>query len=362
MILVSTFYNAGLAFRADTMHLHILGICGTFMGGLALLARAAGHTVTGCDAGVYPPMSTQLADQGITLIEGFDADQLGLQPDVYVIGNAITRGNPLLEAIFDAGAPYTSGPQWLGEHILPGRHVLAVAGTHGKTTTSSMLAWMLHCAGLQPGFLIGGVAHDLGVSAHYGPDSPYFVIEADEYDTALFDKRSKFLHYRPRTLILNNLEYDHADIFPDLAAIQTQFHHLVRTLPSTARIVHPAGCAAIDEVLARGCWSQTVAVGDGGRWQANDTDDGSFDTTAKTHWQRSWRRNMSASHPKSVSMRSTALPASNVAWSCAARSMASTSTTTSRITRRRLQQRWAGCVGRWGRQEFWRCWNPARTP
>jgi len=258
------------------MHLHILGICGTFMGGLALLARAAGHTVTGCDAGVYPPMSTQLSDQGITLIEGFDADQLALKPDVFVIGNAITRGNPLFEAILDAGAPYISGPQWLGEHILPGHHVLAVAGTHGKTTTSSMLAWILQCAGLQPGFLIGGVAHDLGVSASYSPDSPYFVIEADEYDTALFDKRSKFLHYRPRTVILNNLEYDHADIFPDLAAIQTQFHHLVRTLASNARIVHPAGDgatdeatdgatdAAIDAVLARGCWSETVTVGAAG--------------------------------------------------------------------------------------------------
>jgi len=242
------------------MHLHILGICGTFMGGLALLARAAGHTVTGCDTGAYPPMSTQLAALGIDLTEGFDASQLTLQPDVFVIGNAITRGNPLLEAIFEAGVPYTSGPQWLGEHILPGRHVLAVAGTHGKTTTSSMLAWILQCAGLQPGFLIGGVAHDLGVSAAWSPASNYFVIEADEYDTALFDKRSKFLHYRPRTVVLNNLEYDHADIFPDLAAIQTQFHHLIRTLPARARIVHPAACAEINAVLARGCWSETVMV------------------------------------------------------------------------------------------------------
>jgi len=262
------------------MHLHILGICGTFMGGLALLARAAGHTVTGCDAGVYPPMSTQLANAGITLIEGFDADQLAIKPDVYVIGNAMTRGNPLLEAVFDASARYTSGPQWLGEHILPGRHVLAVAGTHGKTTTSAMLAWILHCAGLQPGFLIGGVAPDLGVSARCTPETRYFVIEADEYDTALFDKRSKFMHYRPRTLILNNLEYDHADIFPDLAAIQMQFHHLVRTLPSQGRIVHPAHCAAIDAVLARGCWSQTVAIGktDDAAWQAgSENPDDSFD-------------------------------------------------------------------------------------
>jgi len=275
------------------MHLHILGICGTFMGGLALLARAAGHTVTGCDAGVYPPMSTQLAGAGITLVEGFDADQLALKPDVYVIGNAITRGNPLLEAIFDAGAPYTSGPQWLGDHILPGRHVLAVAGTHGKTTTSSMLAWLLQCAGLRPGFLIGGVAHDLGVSAHCPADGRYFVIEADEYDTALFDKRSKFMHYRPRTAILNNLEYDHADIFPDLAAIQTQFHHLIRMMPARGRIVHPAGSPAIDEVLARGCWSQTVAVGetDDAAWQTrSENTDGSFDvcrdgnTVGTVHW------------------------------------------------------------------------------
>jgi len=264
------------------MHLHILGICGTFMGGLALIARAAGHTVTGCDAGVYPPMSTQLAEQGITLIEGFDTDQLALAPDLFVIGNVVARGNPLMEAILDAGLPYTSGPQWLGEHILQGHHVLAVAGTHGKTTTSSMLAWILEYAGLHPSFLIGGVAHDLGVSARRVPAAPTrsgrarapFVIEADEYDTAFFDKRSKFVHYRPDTAILNNLEYDHADIFPDLAAIQTQFHHLVRTVPARGRIIHPDDCAALDEVLARGCWSQTITFGVHGLWraatQAND--------------------------------------------------------------------------------------------
>jgi len=267
------------------MHLHILGICGTFMGGLALVARAAGHTVTGCDAGVYPPMSTQLSEQGIDLIEGFAPDQLALAPDLFVIGNVVSRGNPLMEAILDAGLPYTSGPQWLGEHVLRGRHVLAVAGTHGKTTTSSMLAWILEYAGLQPSFLIGGVAHDLGVSARLAPtrraaeyERQPFVIEADEYDTAFFDKRSKFVHYRPRTVILNNLEYDHADIFPDLAAIQTQFHHLIRTVPTSGRIIHPADCSALDEVLARGCWSETVTFGGDGDWRAGpDTASDSFD-------------------------------------------------------------------------------------
>jgi len=250
------------------MHLHILGICGTFMGGLALIARAAGHRVTGCDTGVYPPMSTQLREQGIDLIEGYGADQLALEPDLFVIGNVVSRGNPLMEAILDAGRPYVSGPQWLGEHALAGQHVLAVAGTHGKTTTSSMLAWILQHAGLQPNFLIGGVALDFGVSARYDPDCPYFVIEADEYDTAFFDKRSKFVHYRPRTAILNNLEYDHADIFPDLAAIETQFHHLVRTVPGKGRLVVPSRSAAIERVLARGCWSERVDFGEDGQWQA----------------------------------------------------------------------------------------------
>jgi len=260
------------------MHLHILGICGTFMGGLALIARAAGHRVTGCDAGVYPPMSTQLAEQGIELIEGYDAGQTSLRPDLYVVGNVVTRGNPLMEAILDAGLPYVSGPQWLGEHVLPGRHVLAVAGTHGKTTTTSMLAWILQQAGLRPGFLVGGVAPDLGASAQYTPGARHFVIEADEYDTAFFDKRSKFVHYRPRTAVLNNLEYDHADIFPDLAAIQTQFHHLVRTIPSSGRIVVPTDQPALDEVLAKGCWSETVRVGPGGFWQAGEpAEDDSFE-------------------------------------------------------------------------------------
>ena len=249
------------------MHIHILGICGTFMGGLAALAREAGHRVTGCDANVYPPMSTQLEALGIELIEGFGAEQLDLKPDLFVIGNVVTRSSegrfPLMEAILDAGLPYTSGPQWLAEHVLQGRHVLAVAGTHGKTTTTSMLAWILEHAGLNPGFLVGGVPQNFGVSARLGtvaPRSP-FVIEADEYDTAFFDKRSKFVHYRPRTAVLNNLEYDHADIFPDLAAIETQFHHLVRTVPPSGRLVVNAREEALQRVLQRGCWSEVQRFG-----------------------------------------------------------------------------------------------------
>ena len=242
------------------MHLHILGICGTFMGGLAALAREAGHRVTGCDANVYPPMSDQLRSLGIELIEGWSADQLALKPDVFVVGNVVTRGNPLMEAILDAGAPYTSGPQWLAEQVLPGRHVLAVAGTHGKTTTTSMLAWILDQAGLQPGFLVGGVPQNFGVSARLGAGKS-FVIEADEYDTAFFDKRSKFVHYRPRTAILNNLEFDHADIFADLAAIETQFHHLVRTVPASGRLVVNAREESLARVLARGCWSDVQRFG-----------------------------------------------------------------------------------------------------
>ena len=250
------------------MHIHILGICGTFMGGLAALAREAGHRVTGCDAAVYPPMSEQLRALGIDLIEGYGPEQTVLAPDVYVIGNVVKRGMPLLEAILDSGARYTSGPQWLAEHVLHGRHVLAVAGTHGKTTTTSMLAWILEDAGLQPGFLVGGVPQNFGISARLGPGqasaSPMgqpFVIEADEYDTALFDKRSKFVHYRPRTVVLNNLEHDHADIFPDLAAIETQFHHLVRTVPASGRLVVNARDEALQRVLARGCWSEVQRFG-----------------------------------------------------------------------------------------------------
>ena len=242
------------------MHIHILGICGTFMGGLAALAREAGHRVTGCDANVYPPMSDQLRSLGIELIEGWGTEQLGLKPDLFVVGNVVTRGNALMEAILNAGLPYTSGPQWLADHVLQGRHVLAVAGTHGKTSTTSMLAWMLESAGLQPGFLVGGVPLNFGVSARLGQGKA-FVIEADEYDTAFFDKRIKFVHYRPRTAILNNLELDHADIFADLAAIETQFHHLVRTVPASGRLVVNAREESLQRVLARGCWSEVQRFG-----------------------------------------------------------------------------------------------------
>ncbi|MGL4807849.1 MAG: UDP-N-acetylmuramate:L-alanyl-gamma-D-glutamyl-meso-diaminopimelate ligase, partial [Giesbergeria sp.] len=263
------------------MHIHILGICGTFMGGLAALARAAGHRVTGCDAGVYPPMSDQLRALGIDLIEGYGADQLALQPNLYVIGNVVSRARladgspkfPLMEAILDSGAAYTSGPQWLSEHVLQGRHVLAVAGTHGKTTTTSMLAWILECVGQQPGFLVGGVPLNFGVSARLGADrrpqpgagpmgdAPLFVIEADEYDTAFFDKRSKFVHYRPRTAVLNNLEFDHADIFDDLAAIERQFHHLVRTVPPSGCVVVNGLEESLTRVLHQGCWSPVLSFG-----------------------------------------------------------------------------------------------------
>lgn len=256
------------------MHIHILGICGTFMGGVAALAREAGHTVTGCDAGVYPPMSDQLRALGIELIEGYGADQLALKPDMFVIGNVVSRARlpdgtpkyPLMEAILDAGAPYISGPQWLLENVLQGRHVMAVAGTHGKTTTTSMLAWVLQCAGLAPGFLVGGVPLNFGISARLGTlaagrSQPLFVIEADEYDTAFFDKRSKFVHYRPRTAVLNNLEFDHADIFDDLVAIERQFHHLVRTVPASGRIIVNDLEESLTRVLAQGCWSERRGFG-----------------------------------------------------------------------------------------------------
>ena len=245
------------------MHIHILGICGTFMGGIAALARESGHTVTGCDANVYPPMSEQLRALSIELTEGYGADQLAVAPDLWVVGNAIVRGNPLMEAILDAGVAYTSGPQWLADHVLPGRHVLAVAGTHGKTTTTAMLAWILESAGLAPGFLVGGVPGNFGVSARLGAAAAKapFVIEADEYDTAFFDKRSKFIHYRPRTAILNNLEYDHADIFENLAAIERQFHHLVRTVPAHGRLVVNAREESLQRVLAMGCWSTVLRFG-----------------------------------------------------------------------------------------------------
>lgn len=267
------------------MHIHILGICGTFMGGIAVLAKAAGHRVTGCDANVYPPMSTQLEAQGIELIEGFDPAQTSLNPDIYVIGNVVTRGNPLMEAILNQGLPYISGPQWLAENVLQGKWVLAVAGTHGKTTTSSMLAWVLEYAGLAPGFLIGGVPENFGVSARLPQTprqdpksvSPFFVIEADEYDTAFFDKRSKFVHYRPRTAVLNNLEFDHADIFEDLAAIEKQFHHLVRTVPQQGLVVANQQ-ESLDRVIARGCWSALERIDSASGWQVQNVDaQGRFD-------------------------------------------------------------------------------------
>ena len=268
------------------MHIHILGICGTFMGGIAVLAKAAGHKVTGCDANVYPPMSTQLEAQGIELIEGFDPAQTALNPDIYVIGNVVSRGNPLMEEILNRGLPYISGPQWLAEEVLQGKWVLAVAGTHGKTTTASMLAWILEYAGLAPGFLIGGVPQNFEVSARLpgvprqdgNSVSPFFVIEADEYDTAFFDKRSKFVHYRPRTAVLNNLEFDHADIFADLAAIETQFHHLVRTVPQQGLIVANGREQSLQRVLARGCWTPVELFGADAGWQAQGVGaDGSFD-------------------------------------------------------------------------------------
>ena len=266
------------------MHLHILGICGTFMGGIAAIARQAGHQVTGCDANVYPPMSTQLEAQGIELIEGFSSDQIAIKPNLFIIGNVVSRGNPLMEAILDQGLPYQSGPQWLGEQVLQGKHVLAVAGTHGKTTTTAMLTWILQANGLEPGYLIGGVPNNFDVSARLGKktsnqvDAPhYFVIEADEYDTAFFDKRSKFVHYRPRTAILNNLEFDHADIFADITAIETQFHHLVRTIPASGRLIVNGAEQSVERVVQRGCWSslerfalpeQSIKPGD---WSLMDT-------------------------------------------------------------------------------------------
>lgn len=260
------------------MHIHILGICGTFMGSLAILARAQGHKVTGSDQNVYPPMSDLLTEQGIELITGYDPAQLTPRPDMVVIGNAMKRGNPCVEAVLNLGIPYTSGPQWLHDHVLPERWVLAVAGTHGKTTTAGMLAWILEDCGYQPGFLIGGVPGNFDVSATLG-NSPFFVIEADEYDCAFFDKRSKFVHYSPRTLLLNNLEFDHADIFENLAAIEKQFHHLVRVVPGDGKIIAPAQDANLKQVLSMGCWSEEEYTGDNARWQAEKVtnDCGEFD-------------------------------------------------------------------------------------
>jgi UDP-N-acetylmuramate: L-alanyl-gamma-D-glutamyl-meso-diaminopimelate ligase len=258
------------------MHIHILGICGTFMGGIAVIARQAGHKVTGCDANVYPPMSTQLQAQGIELVEGFDPAQIELKPDLFVIGNVVSRGNPLMEEILNRGLAFASGPQWLYENVLRGKWVLAVAGTHGKTTATSMLAWILEHAGLNPGFLIGGVPINFEISAR-ATDSAFFIIEADEYDTAFFDKRSKFIHYMPRTAILNNLEFDHADIFPDVAAIETQFHHLVRTIPGNGLIIANGREQSMKRVLARGVWSKVELLGVDEGWVARSRDEHAFD-------------------------------------------------------------------------------------
>lgn len=283
------------------MHIHILGICGTFMGGIAALARAAGFRVTGCDAAVYPPMSTQLRELGIEIHEGFDADQLDPEPDCIVVGNVMSRGNEVVEAVLDRGIPYTSGPRWLADNVLRDRHVLAVAGTHGKTTGASMLAWILHDAGLAPGFLIGGIPTNFGVSAAFG-EGRYFVVEADEYDTAFFDKRAKFVHYGPRTLVLNNLEFDHADIYKDVDDILWQFHQLLRTVPGSGRIVMNGADENLAKLLQQGCWAPVETFASSGKadWSAKFTDaaerrlsitapDG---TTGEAVWKLGGRHNL----------------------------------------------------------------------
>ncbi len=287
------------------MHIHILGICGTFMGGVAALARAAGHKVSGCDGNVYPPMSTQLRELGIEIHEGFDAAQLDIQPDCVVVGNIMSRGFEVVEAMLDRGIPYTSGPQWLAEHVLQKQHVLAVAGTHGKTTSASMLAWILHDAGLEPGFLIGGIPANFGVSARFG-GSKYFVVEADEYDTAFFDKRAKFVHYRPRTVVLNNLEFDHADIYKDLDAIKWQFHQLLRMVPGSGKIICNGSDANLPSLLQQGCWTpleyfscgDKTGTGDG--WQARFVNSNQrrisvtspAGKTAESSWQMGGQHNL----------------------------------------------------------------------
>lgn len=281
------------------MRIHILGICGTFMGGLALLARSLGHQVTGSDANVYPPMSTLLEEQGITLIQGYDPAQLEPAPDLVIVGNAMTRGNPCVEAMLEQGLPYVSGPQWLHDYVLRDRWVIAVAGTHGKTTTAGMVAWILEDCGYKPGFVIGGVPGNFTVSARLG-DSPFMVIEADEYDCAFFDKRSKFVHYCPRTLILNNLEFDHADIFDDLKAIQKQFHHLVRLVPGSGKIILPANDIHLKQTMAMGCWSEQELVGEDGVWNAKkvSTDASEYqvylngEVVGEVHWNLVGEHNM----------------------------------------------------------------------
>lgn len=279
------------------MHIHILGICGTFMGGIAAIAKALGHRVTGADANVYPPMSTQLEQLGIELTQGWDPAQLEPAPDLVIIGNALSRGNPAVEYVLNTNLRYSSGPQWLAEQVLFDRWVLAVSGTHGKTTTSTMLAWILECAGLKPGFLIGGIPQNFDCSARLG-ESPFFVIEADEYDTAFFDKRSKFVHYRPRTLVINNLEYDHADIFPDLAAIQRQFHHLLRMVPANGLVLSPEDTPAVQQTLDMGCWSERQSYGKDWRAELISPDGSQFalylqqQKLGELHWQLSGQHNV----------------------------------------------------------------------
>ncbi len=307
------------------MHIHILGICGTFMGGLAVLAKEAGHRVTGCDTNVYPPMSTQLESQGIELIQGFGPEQVALEPDLYVIGNVVSRGNPLVEEILNRSLPYMSGPQWIGEHILRNKWVLAVAGTHGKTTTSAMLAWILEDAGYSPGFLIGGVPLNFGVSARLSgaTDSDFFVIEADEYDTAFFDKRSKFVHYHAKTAVMNNLEYDHADIFPDIGAIETQFHHLVRTVPGVGRLVVNGDEASLKRVMKRGCWSEHESFGTGEHvdWSMIEQPNGNFDVVFKgeqvgtVQWGLTGRHNRSNALAAIAAARHVGVPVAQAAES-----------------------------------------------
>ena len=288
------------------MHLHILGICGTFMGGIAAIAREAGHTVTGSDANAWPPMSTQLEALGIGLMQGYAPEHLQPAPDVVVVGNVVTRGNAAMEYALNQGIPYVSGPQWLAENVLRDRHVLAVAGTHGKTTTTSLLAWILECAGLAPGFLVGGVPGNFGISARLGK-SPYFVIEADEYDTAFFDKRSKFVHYRPRTAILNNLEYDHADIFPYLAAIERQFHHLIRTVPGEGQLVVNGSDANLARVLGMGCWSEVMRFDDATGWQATAPDaEGHFTVSLQAQPQGRAHLSLAGAHNRSNALAAVA--------------------------------------------------------
>jgi len=283
------------------MHIHIIGICGTFMGGIAALARAAGHKVTGCDANVYPPMSTQLNDLGIGIIEGYDLSQLDEVPDYVVIGNAMSRGNAMVEAVLDRRIPYCSGPQWLSEHVLHKRHVLAVSGTHGKTTTASLLAWILQDAGLEPGFLIGGIPVNFDVSARFG-ESKFFVVEADEYDTAFFDKRAKFVHYRPQTLVINNLEFDHADIYTDLDAILWQFHQLMRTVPGNGKVIINGDDKNVARIIEQGCWSsvERFSTTQDAEWSAQFSDKGErrlsiardSGQTAETTWKLGGEHNL----------------------------------------------------------------------